>query len=70
MRNINWALTAIFSNAMRHKRYDVPEELLVSLLVDSKKPVNLIGENGLLKQFAKRRLFLLSRARSSYDHIS
>lgn len=41
-------------NAMTTKKHDVPEELLASLLADYKKPEDLIGENGLLKQLTKR----------------
>lgn len=32
------------------KKHDVPEALLASLLSDYKRPEDLIGENGLLKQ--------------------
>jgi len=39
---------------MTTKKHDVPEELLASLLADYKKPEDLIGENGLLKQLTKR----------------
>ena len=35
------------------KKHDVPESLLASLLADYKKPEDLIGENGLLKQLTK-----------------
>lgn len=35
------------------KKYDVPKELLSSLLTNYKKPEDLIGENGLLKQLTK-----------------
>ncbi len=35
------------------KKHDVPEALLASLLADYKKPEELIGENGLLKQLTK-----------------
>lgn len=35
------------------KMHDVPEALLASLLADYKKPEDLIGENGLLKQLTK-----------------
>ena len=38
---------------MTAKKHDVPEELLASLLADYKKPEDLIGENGLLKQLTK-----------------
>ena len=38
---------------MNTKKHDVPEELLASLLADYKKPEDLIGENGLLKQLTK-----------------
>ena len=38
---------------MTTRKHDVPEELLSSLLADYKKPEDLIGENGLLKQLTK-----------------
>ena len=38
---------------MSTKKHEVPEELLASLLADYKKPEDLIGENGLLKQLTK-----------------
>ena len=38
---------------MSTKKYAVPEEFLVGLLADYKKPEDLIGENGLLKQLTK-----------------
>ena len=38
---------------MSTKKHAVPEELLASLLADYKKPEDLIGENGLLKQLTK-----------------
>ncbi len=38
---------------MTNKKHEVPEELLASLLADYKKPEDLIGENGLLKQLTK-----------------
>jgi putative transposase len=38
---------------MTLKKHDVPEELLSGLLADYKKPEDLIGENGLLKQLTK-----------------
>jgi len=41
-------------NAMTTKKHEVPEELLASLLANYKKPEDLIGENGLLKQLTKR----------------
>lgn len=41
-------------NTMTTKKHEVPEELLASLLADYKKPEDLIGENGLLKQLTKR----------------
>lgn len=40
-------------NTMTTKKHEVPEELLASLLADYKKPEDLIGENGLLKQLTK-----------------
>jgi putative transposase len=40
-------------NAMTPKKHEVPEELLSSLLANYKKPEDLIGENGLLKQLTK-----------------
>lgn len=38
---------------MSTKKHAVPEEVLASLLADYKKPEDLIGENGLLKQLTK-----------------
>ena len=38
---------------MNIKKHDVPEALLASLLADYKKPEDLIGEHGLLKQLTK-----------------
>lgn len=38
---------------MNTKKHDVPEELLSGLLASYKKPEDLIGENGLLKQLTK-----------------
>lgn len=38
---------------MSMKKHAIAEELLANLLVDRKKPEDLIGENGLLKQLAK-----------------
>ena len=38
---------------MSTKKHDVPDALLASLLADYKKPEDLIGENGLLKQLTK-----------------
>ena len=38
---------------MTPTKHDVPEELLSSLLANYKKPEDLIGENGLLKQLTK-----------------
>lgn len=38
---------------MSTKKHVVPEELLAGLLADYKKPEDLIGENGLLKQLTK-----------------
>ena len=35
---------------MSTKKHEVPEELLSGLLANYKKPEDLIGENGLLKQ--------------------
>lgn len=40
-------------STMTTKKHEVPEELLASLLADYKKPEDLIGENGLLKQLTK-----------------
>ena len=40
-------------NTMTSKKHEVPEELLANLLADYKKPEDLIGENGLLKQLTK-----------------
>ena len=38
---------------MSKRNHDVPDELLSSLLANYKKPEDLIGENGLLKQLTK-----------------
>ena len=38
---------------MTSKKHEVPQELLTHLLADYKKPEDLIGENGLLKQLTK-----------------
>ena len=38
---------------MTTKKHEVPQELLATLLADYKKPEDLIGENGLLKQLTK-----------------
>lgn len=38
---------------MTSKKHEVPQELLAQLLADYKKPEDLIGENGLLKQLTK-----------------
>jgi putative transposase len=38
---------------MTTKKHDIPEELLSGLLANYKKPEDLIGENGLLKQLTK-----------------
>lgn len=38
---------------MTIRKHDVPEELLASLMADYKKPEDLVGENGLLKQLTK-----------------
>ncbi len=38
---------------MTPKKHEVPQELLSQLLADYKKPEDLIGENGLLKQLTK-----------------
>ena len=38
---------------MTPKKHDVPKELLSSLLANYKKPEDLIGENGLLKQLTR-----------------
>jgi len=38
---------------MSKLKHDVPQELLASLLANYKKPEDLIGENGLLKQLTK-----------------
>jgi putative transposase len=40
-------------NTMTTKKHEVPQELLASLLAGYKKPEDLIGENGLLKQLTK-----------------
>jgi putative transposase len=38
---------------MTVKKHDVPEELIDSLMANYRKPEDLIGENGLLKQLTK-----------------
>ncbi len=38
---------------MSTKKHEVPEDLLAGLLSNYKKPEDLIGENGLLKQLTK-----------------
>ena len=38
---------------MTTKKHEVPQELLAQLLADYKRPEDLIGENGLLKQLTK-----------------
>ena len=38
---------------MTTQKHEVPQELLAQLLADYKKPEDLIGENGLLKQLTK-----------------
>jgi putative transposase len=38
---------------MTTKKHEVPDELLSGLLANYKKPEDLIGENGLLKQLTK-----------------
>ena len=38
---------------MTTRKHEVPEELLASLMANYKKPEDLIGENGLLKQLTK-----------------
>ncbi len=40
-------------NTMTTKKHEVPQELLAGLLADYKRPEDLIGENGLLKQLTK-----------------
>ena len=40
-------------STMTKKTHEVPEALLSSLLANYKKPEDLIGENGLLKQLTK-----------------
>ena len=40
-------------HTMTTKKHEVPQELLASLLADYKKPEDLIGANGLLKQLTK-----------------
>ncbi len=40
-------------NTMTPKKHEVPQELLAGLLADYKRPEDLIGENGLLKQLTK-----------------
>ena len=38
---------------MTSKKHEVPEELMDSLLANYKKPEDLIGESGLLKELTK-----------------
>jgi putative transposase len=38
---------------MRNTKHEAPQELLASLLANYKKPENLMGKNGLLKQLTK-----------------
>jgi len=38
---------------MSKRNHEVPDELLSNLLANYKKPEDLIGENGLLKQLTK-----------------
>ena len=38
---------------MTSKKHEVPEELMASLLANYKKPEDLIGESGLLKELTK-----------------
>lgn len=52
---------------MNAKKHEVPEALLASLLADYKKPEDLIGENGLLKQLTK---LLVEKARCRADRAS
>jgi putative transposase len=40
-------------NTMTTKKHEVPQELLASLLANYRRPEDLIGENGLLKQLTK-----------------
>jgi putative transposase len=40
-------------NTMTTKKHEVPQELLAGLLANYKRPEDLIGENGLLKQLTK-----------------
>lgn len=40
-------------STMTKKTHEVPEALLSSLLANYKRPEDLIGENGLLKQLTK-----------------
>jgi putative transposase len=40
-------------NTMTTKKHEVPQELLTSLLANYRRPEDLIGENGLLKQLTK-----------------
>lgn len=54
---------------MSTKKHEVPEELLSGLLANYKKPEDLIGENGLLKQLTK---LLVERALDAEltEHLS
>jgi len=40
-------------STMNTKKHEVPQELLTSLLANYKKPEDLIGENGQIKQLTK-----------------
>jgi putative transposase len=53
MDNPQQAAACMSVNTMTTKKHEVPQELLASLLADYKKPEDLIGENGLLKQLTK-----------------
>lgn len=45
------SVACMFVNTMTTKKREVPQELLAALLADSKKLEDLIGENGLFRQF-------------------
>jgi putative transposase len=53
MDNPQQAAACMSVNTMTPKKHEVPQELLAGLLADYKRPEDLIGENGLLKQLTK-----------------
>jgi putative transposase len=53
MDNPQQAAACMSVNTMTTKKHEVPQELLAGLLANYKRPEDLIGENGLLKQLTK-----------------